>query len=697
MTNPYAGMLFFDCETFCDTPLKEAGGYRYSERVEIMVISYAIEGGAVGVVDLTAGEQLPPEFMAAWNNPAFRIVIQNSMFDRVMLNATGLLPLTPERIIDTMVWALSHGLPGALGSLCEIMGVEESLKKLTSGKNHIQLFCKPRPKNSKLRRATRETHPNEWQDFLLYAGSDIHAMRALVTRLPRVNYPAHEGERALWVYDQRMNDRGIPVDRQLAYMAIRASDIAQAGMSTDVYMQTGGEVQAATQRDAMLKFILETHGVELPNMQAATLERRLDDPDLPQPVKDLIALRLEASTTSVSKYKRLLVATNSDGRLRGCIQFSGAARTQRDAGRIFQPQNLPRPSLKWPELEVAIDDTLAGILCETHDKPLTALSSMIRSAIVAPPGRKLVVSDLSNIEGRAQAWLAGEQWKLKAFSEFDAGIGFDLYVLAYAKTFGVAPNSVDKAQRFIGKVLELSLGYQGGVKAVLSMALAYGVDIQDMAEKIAASMDSETLARARSNWGFFKSKNLPTHGLSEFVWCALEAVKISWRDAHENINRFWFELEDVARKAIENPGEKFRAGKHLTFVRRGAWLYMYMPSGTACCYPGVQLDDEGKISYMGINQYSRKWQRLKTYGGKLLENACQKLARDRMFYNIPAIESAGYDIVLRVHDEVICEVPDSPEYSAEKLSELLATVQPWAKGFPTAAAGFETYRYRKQD
>ncbi|HBI8282959.1 TPA: DNA polymerase, partial [Escherichia coli] len=215
---------------------------------------------------------------------------------------------------------------------------------------------------------------------------------------------------------------------------------------------TDGEVQAATQRDALIKHIVESYGVELPDMQRSTLERRIADPDLPSAVKELLAIRLQASTTSTSKYKALMKGVSHDGRLRGTLQFCGASRTGRWAGRLFQPQNLPRPSLKQEQIDEGIEALKAGCADLLFDNIMELTSSALRGCIIAPTGKKLVVSDLSNIEGRMLAWLAGEEWKLNAFREYDAGTGPDLYKLAYAKAFDIAPDDVDKHMRQIGKV-----------------------------------------------------------------------------------------------------------------------------------------------------------------------------------------------------------------------------------------------------
>lgn len=341
--------LFLDLETFCETPINH-GTHRYAEGAEILLFAYAIDDGPVRVLETF--EDVPALLAAAT-----RIVTHNSAFDRTVLRHAGFdSPLA--KWDDTMVRALAHSLPGSLGQLCELLKVPTDKAKGVRGKELIQLFCKPRPKNMKLRRATRDTHPAEWAEFVEYARLDIEAMREIDTRLPRWNWS--DAERDLWHLDQRINDRGFAVDLPLAEAAITAVADAQARLAEQAQQMTDGAVQAATQRDALLAHVLAEYGVALPDMQKSTLERRVADPDLPEALRDLLAVRLEACTTSTSKYKALVRASSSDGRLRGTLQFCGASRTGRWAGRLFQPQNLCRQDIPSSEIDRGIDALKAG-------------------------------------------------------------------------------------------------------------------------------------------------------------------------------------------------------------------------------------------------------------------------------------------------------------------------------------------------
>ncbi|MBC8954892.1 DNA polymerase I [Xenorhabdus sp. PB62.4] len=596
-----------------------------------------------------------------------------------------------DRLHDTMVQALAHGLPGSLGTLCDVLGINADKAKDKEGKALINLFCKPRPKNSKYRRATRLTHPEEWQRFIKYAGSDIDAMREVYRKVPKWNL--NPTEVSLWQLDQHINRRGICMDIDLANSALSAVDQEQKRLAKRTQEMTDGDVQAATQRDAMLRHITTAFGVELPDMQKSTLERRIADPDIPSALRELLAIRLQASTTSTSKYKALMKSVSSDGRLRGTKQFCGASRTGRWAGRIFQPDNLPRPTLPQKVIDTGIEALKADCADLLFDNIMELTSSALRGVIIAPNGKKLVVSDLSNIEGRMLAWLAGEDWKLQAFSEYDHGTGADLYKLAYARAFNIEPDDVTKDQRQIGKVMELGLGYGGGVAAFVTFALTYALDLDELATAALPNIPV-SVQRAAMSWYKQSVEQKQTYGLSERVFITCDSLKRMWRNAHTATVPFWYELEEAVKRAISSPSVTIPCRK-LRVRRDGAWLRVVLPSGRAVCYPSPRLDD-GQISYMGTNPYSRKWQRLKTYGGKLAENVTQAAARDVLAGNMPRIEAAGYDIVLTVHDEVLTEAPDASDYSHEHLSSLLATNPEWAPDLPLSAGGFEAYRYRKE-
>lgn len=707
--------LWFDCETFSECDLKAHGTHRYAEHSStcITVAQWAIDDREPVVVDCTAPgwyEDIAPlrELMLS---PTVTIVAHNSMFDRTLVRHVWGLDIPVERWRDTMIKGMAHGLPGSLDKIGQIVGLDADQAKDKRGRDLIMLFCKPRPKNSILRRATRETHPEQWAEFLEYSRQDIVAMRAIDQRLPSWNYRSGHQELAIWHLDQRINDRGVAVDVGLAHAAIEAVAREQKRLKHEITEITDGLVQNVSKRDQMLAFICAEYGIDLPDMKADTLKRRLEDPDLPEGVKILIAMRLEGTKTSTAKYKALIKATSDDGRLRNTLQFAGAQRTARWAGRIFQPQNMPRPnialvaehfgvSFKQAEdmLEPYLEEGIAALKADCADMMFNNVigltANAIRGCIVAPPGKKLAIADLSNIEGRGLAYLAGERWKLKAFADFDKGVGEDLYKVAYGRSFNIDPKDAVGQKRQIGKVMELGLGYEGGVAAFLTFAAVYNMDLDDLAKAVWATASREALENAQGMWTWAQKKKR-TLGLSMEIYVACEVLKTAWREAHPNTKALWAAAGDSVRAAIRSPGESFAIGQHLKARVDGAWLRIRLPSGRYLCYINPSVDDDGQITYFGVNQYTRQWGRIKTYGGKIIENCTQAFARDVLAYNMPAIEAKGYEIVLSVHDELLTETPDTDEFSAQELGDMMATAPAWAQGIPLAAAGFETYRYRK--
>lgn len=351
--------LFLDTETYCETPITN-GTHRYAEGAEIIMWQWAVGDGPVHIRD---GDEDVSDLFELLENPEHEIVIHNSAFDRTVMRHCGYI-LPVERVFDTMVCAMAHSLPGSLGTLCEILGVSVDKAKDKDGNRLIQLFCKPQPKGRKVRRATKHTHPEEWERFRNYGGNDISAMREIYKKLPRWNYRGFERE--LWLLDQKINDRGVRVDIELAHAAIRATERAQKIHSAGIqrmtgYVEAGKDtegrgVKSANQRDKLLAHILEAYGIILADLQGATLERAVGDPDLPGELRDLLAVRLQSSKSSVSKYKRVISGVSSDGRLRGLLQFDGALRTGRWSGRLFQPQNLVRSTLKPEAIERVIEE-----------------------------------------------------------------------------------------------------------------------------------------------------------------------------------------------------------------------------------------------------------------------------------------------------------------------------------------------------
>ena len=762
-----------DLETFSEEPIKN-GTHKYAEKAEVMVWAFADGDGYVYVWDVINSSlhwieplsgtwaskplqpygTVPPMLIRMLKDEGYELWFQNGgMFDFVVLahNMPALLNLVDtRRWRDTMVQAFSHALPGSLDKLGSALKLADGDMKDTRGKTLIRLFCMPQNdtffEKHGTRRATKATHPKEWQEFIEYAGGDIKTMRAVHKKVPKWNY--REKQIALWHTDLVINNRGFKVDQELARVAIEAVERTKASLSARTSEITKGEVSSATRRDLLLGYILAEHKVELPDMRADTLERRLQDDDLPDAVRELIKIRLVASMNSVSKYKTLLKAVSSDGRLRGGAQFRGAGRTGRYAHRLFQHGNMPRPTVSQGLIEAAITmakldvDELALIVGD--EGVMQWASSAIRSTIIAEEDHTLAVADLSNIEGRVAAWLAGETWKVQAFRDFDTIIGkdvkgkpirkgADLYILAYANSFNVPVESVPPKgdERQIGKVEELMFQYGGGVGAWLTGAATYGIDLDKMTEQVYPVLQQWAVDEAMGYLTYLKDQAKAWHakatsklqrqldaglevltsfdaidakfqerlakaqmGLPYKTFVTCDAIKRMWRKAHPRISSYWKELEEAVREAVACPKRTVVCRKVL-IRRSGSWLRIQLPSGRQLCYPEIEVSDSGEISYTGPNTYTRKWGRITTYGGKIFENIVQAVAADQLVECFPLIEAAGFKIIFHVHDETATEVPIGSGLDHKLLAKLMCSDLGWNDGLPLAAAGFTAPRYKK--
>ena len=757
--------LFLDTETFSGVDLKKVGAYAYAEHptTEIMICTYAIDEGRVQTWDCTESPTMPRELRKALRHVSrkkAKIVMANGLlFDRLVIREKWGIDLPVSQIEDTMIMAFRHALPGSLDMQCQVLGVDAEHAKDKAGKALIKRFCKPTPKTYKIRRYTRGTHPEEWAKFRRYAALDIIAMREVYWRIPDWGNTPKEDE--ILLIDQLINDRGFYVDVDLANAAIKAVQAHKEELKEEAWERFGGKL---TGNDFLpiLRDIAPAFTIH--NAQKSTLNDLLEDPDFPDEGKALIEMRLGASSTASTKYNPLVNGLSADGRRRGCLQYGGAKRTLRWAGKGFQPQNLARGEYSddhegkikrregesdvsfWVRshmLTNGINSLLRGTAHWAYDiSKLTA--STVRGCIIPAKGKKFVVADYSNVEGRGLAWIAGEKTALMVFKA-----GRDIYCETAGKMFGLDPDYIKanrKDLRQIGKACELGLGYGGGVAAFLQFAKNLGLDLYTMADVMKGTFPDHIWAAAKRGYEYArineakrppkpgKKDERPTYILPKNVWLTCDAIKRMWREAHPKTVAFWAELEDAVLCAIRNPGKAYWAGanvrpdgrKALKIVRTkakhdptfdeerddpnaaGWWLKIELPSGRIMSYPGIALsvateidEDTGKkrtstrIKYQGENQTTRQWGFQYTYGGKLTENIVQALCRDILAWSMPGVEAAGYEIVLSVHDELITEVPDTDDYTTEELCALMCDLPIWAKGFPLAAEGDCMYRYRK--
>ena len=416
-------------------------------------------------------------------------------------------------------------------------------------------------------------------------------------------------------------------------------------------------------------------------MQAPTIIDYLKK-DIPDGVKELLKIRQNTSKSSTAKYIKMINSVNIDNRIRGTLQYCGASKTGRWAGRNIQPQNFPRPEFKEKEIEKAIDLLKCGELKE--DVPLYC-SSMLRGAIISAKGKKLVVPDYASIEGRVLMWLAQEKEALKKYINFDKGIGFDAYVNTYADTFKINPKDVTKDQRQIGKPLSLAFGYQGGVGAFLTFAKSYNINVQKVASMVSLPPDiieqAEWLYHKLKEWG--KPAPLDIH-----TFTAIDGMKRLWRNDHPHVVQYWKDVEEAAKNAILGYPSYVN---NCYFDMKKRWLRIRLPSGRYLQYPNAKVIDD-KIQY-----WHYKYGVDHTYGGPLVENITQAGARDILVFGIFEAEKYGYELVFTVHDELVTEVPDTKEYSLQHLLTILNLLPDWAYGLPLPADGFEGCRYKKED
>ena len=693
-------MLYLDLETYNEQDIS-VGTYRYAETAEVLLFAYALNGGPVKVWDCTQ-EPFPTDLWNWLHDDEISLTAHNALFDRTIVTHALDIPTRLERWRCTMAKAYSHAFPGSLEACGAALGLPKNKAKLADGKKLINRFCKPAPRNHKAERYDHITHPNEWQRFKDYAAMDIEAMREVDKRLPSWNWK--DSDIALYHLDQRINDRGFRVDQELTEAGAKAAQTDKARMAQEFIDLTGGVVEKPTQRDKFRNFLNTRFDLGIDNTRAETFRDILSsDQELNPVCRRLMEISMLSNKTSTAKYATLAPAVSSDGRFRGGLQFRGAARTRRWAGRTFQPQNLPSRGLP---AQRSIDIYIRALKADMHEVLFDDLmlygSAALRGVVIAPEKQELAVADLSNIEGRILAWLAGETWKIKAFFDYDAGNGPDLYTITATSILGGDPYKVPKVTRNVfGKVPDLAFGYEGGYGACQTFAKAYGVSFFENWETIAENVDPKLIASAKANWTAWGEQRNPDADRQE--WIASDVVKLAWRSRHPKSQQLWKACKEAAKSAILNPRREYKAGPWLRFKvlphAGNSYLLCRLPSGNFLCYcaPRYHKKDD-VITYMGIDSTATggmfgKWQRLYTYGGKIVENACQSLAMDIMAANMPEIDASGFPIILTVHDEILAE-PDSGK-SAPELAELMTKTPEWLPNFPLAAAGFDTYRYRK--
>lgn len=645
--------LCLDLETYSDIDIAKAGVYKYveSDNFEILLFAYAFDNEEVQIVDMTE-EDLPEYLKDALVNPNILKSSFNANFERTALSKFIGNTLDPSSWQCTMIKALTVGLPGSLDMVGKVLNFEEDKQKMKEGKALIQYFCKPcKPTkaNGGRTRNLPEHDLEKWETFKLYCKQDVAVERDIRNKLSK--YKTTNKEQRLWELDQHINDRGVGTDLVLIEKAIECDANYAKRLENEAREITGlGNPNSPTQ---LKKWLGERVGHEVTSLTKESVPVLLDEAK-DENVKRLLELRQLMAKTSIKKYQTMQNARCEDGRVRGLLQFYGANRTGRWAGRLVQVQNLPQNHL--PDLDDARNCIREGRFDDVeflYDSIPDTLSQLIRTAFIPREGNRFLVADFSAIEARVIAWYAGEQWRLDVFNNDG-----DIYCASASQMFKVPveKHGINGHLRQKGKIAELALGYGGSVGALTSMD---------------------------------KAKSIPEDELPGIV--------SRWREASPHITKFWWDVDKAAKKAIkERTTVCMQFG--LKFIYDPGVLFIQLPSGRKLSYirPKIEIGkfDKPIITYEGMEQTSKQWTTLETYGPKLVENIVQATARDCLSEAMFKVNKAGYDIVMHVHDELIMDVPKGFG-SLEEVNGIFGEPIDWAPGLPLNADGYECSYYKK--
>ena len=641
--------LAIDIETYSDVDLINCGVYKYtdSDNFEILLFAYSVDDEDTKIVDLASGEKLPEEIMEMLLDDSVIKTAFNANFERTCLSRHLGVKMKPEAWRCTAVQAAMLALPLSLEAVGVVLGLDK--QKMSEGKELIRYFCSPckaTKSNGGRTRNLPEDAPEKWKLFKTYCIRDVDVEKQIRKKLWK--YPIPEKEQQLYCLDQRINDRGIMVDRNLVNHAIACDLLYKETATKRAYELSELENPNSV---SQLKGWLTEKGIEVDSLAKATVEELVDKTE--GDVQEMLKLRLAMSKTSVKKYEAIDRSVCRESRVHGLLQFFGANRTGRWAGRLVQIHNLPQNHIS--DLELArglVADGRYDDVEMLYESTLNVLSELIRTAFVAKPGSRFIISDFSAIEARVLAWLAGEQWRIEVFQTHGK-----IYEASASAMFHVPIEEISKTSplRQKGKISELALGYGGSVGAMTAM-------------------------------GALKM------GLSEEE---LPSLVTTWRNANPHITQFWWAVDEAAVKAVRDK-KPSRVGR-VAFEYSSGILFVTLPSGRKLSYvkPKMGVNKFGRegITYEGIGE-SKKWIRLETYGPKLVENIVQAASRDILAEAMLRLEKEGFDIVCHVHDEVVLEVPEGVS-SVEEINQIMAVNPEWTDGLPLSAAGFESPFYKK--
>lgn len=644
--------LFIDLETFSSEDITKTGAFKYVEAddFEIMLLAYAWNEEPVRVLDLLTFNPCDSEELmdvtAGILDPGTIKVAHNSAFERACLSKYLGQDLPPEEWEDTMVMAAMNGLPMSLDAAGAALQLEA--QKIKEGTLLINYFCKPcKPTIANGGRTRNLPHhaPDKWERFVEYCRRDVEVEKAIYYRLK--DFPVTKVERMVWALDARINERGVMIDTELAESAIAVDEAFTAEHSAEMQRLTGLDNPNSV---AQLKEWLDAAGLPCESLSKEVV-KDMKAKATDRTTRRVLELRQLLGKTSTTKYQAMTRAVCADSRVRGLLQYYGAGRTGRWAGRLVQVQNLPQNHLDniSDVREMVRDRDLADLVLEFDSVP-DVLSQLIRTAFVAKPGHTFLVADYSAIEARVIAYLSGEKWRQEVF----AGDG-KIYEASYAKAFHVPVESVKKGspERQKGKIMELALGYGGGPRALV----AFGAD------KLGLTPDE------------------------------MQELVNAWRAASPTIPRFWRDAENAAKRALQQPGRAFALPCGVKYYKDADGLRCQLPSGRLLTYWDARLDNDDHICFMGQNQTTRKWEKTETWGGKLVENIVQAFARDCLAVAMLRLDKAGYSLTFHVHDEIIAEAPDGSRW--EDMAEIMSRPLPWAPGLLLRADGYDTKFYMK--
>lgn len=654
--------LSIDLETYSSIDIKKSGMFRYvqSPDFEILLFAYSVNGGPVFIIDLAQGETIPPWLNQALTDPAVTKHAYNAAFEWYCLSK--FLGLTdPASWLPhwrcTQVHGLYCGYPAGLGLVGDALGLPQDKRKLGVGMSLIRTFCvptKPSKANGQRTRTLPHHEPEKWKLFKSYCVNDVAAEMEVLRRLSP--FPVPDAEWRLWQLDMRINLRGIACELRLVDGALAIDEQVTAELMAEAVQLSGLENPKSVQQ--LKKWLTEEIGEEVEDLKKDTVSGLIKTTEEGK-AKRVLEIRQELSKTSTKKYAAMKKVACEDRRVRGLLQFYGANRTGRWAGRLVQVHNLSKNKMDEKMLDLArqlvMGQKIPALKLIYGNIPDT-LSQLIRTAFVAPEGRKLLVADFSAIEARVIAWLAGEQWRLDVFATHGK-----IYEASASQMFGIPLEEITKDLRQRGKVSELALGYQGAAGALIAMgALDMGLTEEELPE-----------------------------------------IVTRWRNANKRICDLWYSFERAALSVMETGQPVGVRGvimaRESHYGNKLDFFTIQLPSGRKLYYvqPTLAKNDFGKdaLHYKGADQKTGKWTTLSTYGGKLVENVVQAIARDCLAVSLIKADQAGYETVLHVHDEIGIE-SEQPE-DLDKVLALMAEPIPWAPGLSLKAAGFTTQYYMK--